>query len=210
MRCFIAAILAGLVACASASSPSLQKWISIRGGGLGDDTRRFGDDASNKVQQGANRVQRRGEEGVNRVRARSEEVRPEQIVPLAVGVVAIAQGLDMLINPQRSGRFFDHSYVITETDKTNVTMIGARELIKGLAIASIAAKNDNQSLHLANAITLGSTLIEEGVDQLTARADGFRGVSGAYRNLNSCFRILVSCATLWTMWSLKGKPTPDY
>eukprot|EP00611_Tribonema_gayanum_P010980 TRINITY_DN210_c0_g1_i2.p1 TRINITY_DN210_c0_g1~~TRINITY_DN210_c0_g1_i2.p1 ORF type:complete len:191 (-),score=49.60 TRINITY_DN210_c0_g1_i2:467-1039(-) len=138
-----------------------------------------------------------------------KQLRPEQIVPLTVGVVAIAQGLDMLINPQRSGRFFDNSYVITDTDKTSVSMIGARELIKGLAIAGIAINSDGDSLRLANAITLGSTVIEEGVDQLTARADGFRGVSGAYRNLNSAFRVLVSCATLWTMWSLKGKPTPD-
>ncbi|KAG5181822.1 hypothetical protein JKP88DRAFT_61456 [Tribonema minus] len=199
MKC-IAAIVAGLLATASASAtPKFGKWISVRGGGnVQDDARDFG-----------NRAQRRGEQGVNKVKRRSEELRPEQIVPLTVGVVAIAQGLDMLINPQRSGRFFDNSYVITDTDKTNVSMIGARELIKGLAIAGIAINSDGDSLRLANAITLGSTVIEEGVDQLTARADGFRGVSGAYRNLNSAFRVLVSCATLWTMWSLKGKPTPD-
>eukprot|EP00611_Tribonema_gayanum_P010981 TRINITY_DN210_c0_g1_i4.p1 TRINITY_DN210_c0_g1~~TRINITY_DN210_c0_g1_i4.p1 ORF type:complete len:202 (-),score=66.99 TRINITY_DN210_c0_g1_i4:467-1072(-) len=199
MKC-IAAIVAGLLATASASAtPKFGKWISVRGGGnVQDDARDFG-----------NRAQRRGEQGVNKVKRRSEELRPEQIVPLTVGVVAIAQGLDMLINPQRSGRFFDNSYVITDTDKTSVSMIGARELIKGLAIAGIAINSDGDSLRLANAITLGSTVIEEGVDQLTARADGFRGVSGAYRNLNSAFRVLVSCATLWTMWSLKGKPTPD-
>jgi hypothetical protein len=200
--------LAGLaLCCCAAASPLAPRRLAaqhpalaLRGGAAGDNLQRTKDDYRDSARNTARDV-------TNEAKERADHVKAEQVVPLAVGLVAIAQGLEMLLNPQRTSRFFDGNYVATDADKTSAAMLGARELIKGAGLAVLAGRNDERSLRLANGLTLASVLVEEGVDQLTAHGEGFRTVAGTNRRVSGIFRLVVSALTVTALYSMRDSGT---
>lgn len=206
--CCVALALCGLAAAARPAAPPA--WVALRGGSWGDDAENAKESAKSSWDQGVSNTKSKAHEAKNKVKRTGQDINAEQAIPMVIGLVAVAQGLDMLINPSRTNRFFDESYLISGADKTSVAMIGARELLRGATLAGLASRGDHQSLKFASMLALGGAVVDESVEQLASRGDGYKALDSGRRSINGIFRAVASVATLWSLWSLKGKPEPNW
>eukprot|EP00953_Heterococcus_sp_UTEX-ZZ885_P010592 6186-Heterococcus_DN1.PRE.3 len=100
--------------------------------------------------------------------------------------------------------FLEGAHKMTDDDKQNAMAMGAVQILKGLLIAKFALRADEDSLRVANGLTLTSALLEEGFALKTEKDAKFRSLTKRSQRLCQLARGIVSAATLIALYTLRG------
>lgn len=138
-----------------------------------------------------------------------DRVKFEQAVPLAVAVASVAIGLDVLIEPERTAKYLEGDYLMTDEQKKSAMASGAIAVLKGVVIGGLALRADNDSVRLANGVALTTTALEEVTHRYLVDKKGKRKLTARSRAVVSSIRSVITAATLWALWSLR-EARPDF